>query len=88
MLTLNWADGSCVGCGGQASCGGQLVAGPVLSFVGGLQPGSPKLMGTSAPSCVTSPQACISSMLVGKTVVPATLWHSREKEKSLAVVSC
>ncbi|KAI1240199.1 hypothetical protein IHE44_0011654 [Lamprotornis superbus] len=23
MLTLNWADGSCVGCGAQASCGEQ-----------------------------------------------------------------
>lgn len=38
MLTLNWADGSCVGCGGQASWGGQLVAGPVLTFVANLGP--------------------------------------------------
>lgn len=85
MLTLNWDDGSCVGWGGQAAVeGSDGVAGPVLSFVGSLQPGFPNLTGTN----VTSLQARTSSMLVRKTVVLAKLWQSRETKKSLAVVGC
>lgn len=97
MLTLNWAEmqgrewTDPAGSAGArpAATGTAQAASPAWSFVGSRLPGSPELMGTSVPSCVTGPQACASHVLVGKS-----LWHlincgrkakkSREIEKALA----
>lgn len=77
MLTLkqaemqgrDWTDPA-QGMGARAAAAGTAqVAGPAWSFVGSHLPGSPKLTGTSVPSCVVGPQARNSAMLIGKNSV-------------------
>lgn len=84
MLTLNQSEmqGSdqmdpAQGTGAKPAVAGTArAASPAWSFVGSRLPTSPKLMGTSVSSCVTSPQACFSAMLVALT----KLWQESEKE--------
>lgn len=84
MLTLNQAEmqGSdqmdpAQGTGAKpAVVGTARAASPAWSFVGSHLPNSPELMGTSVPSCVTSPQPCSSAM----PVALIKLWQESEKE--------
>lgn len=62
-----------------AVAGTARAASPAWSFAGSCPPGSPKLTGMSVPSCVAGPQACASTVLIGRT--PWHLLNYGRKEK-------